>query len=153
MPYVDKGEPKPPPSLPPILPIAAIIVAMAVAVVLFPLIYTSLNRNQWLAPLLAGPLVGVAIRFTSKGRLPKAGTIAIIATLAACLVGYVVRHVGYIKWVDPTFKPTVGHAFEWLFSSDLMSILLIAMSAYLAFSIAAAIPYASQGPTDSAPTQ
>ncbi|MFN3166470.1 MAG: hypothetical protein ACE37H_05335 [Phycisphaeraceae bacterium] len=148
MPYVDQGEPKPPPSLPPILPIAVTAVAMAVAIGLFPMIYTNLNGNQWLAPLLAGPLVGVAIRLTSKGRLPRAGTVAIIATLVACLVGYVVRHVGYIKWVDPTFKPSVGHAFEWLFSNDLMSILLIAMSAYLAFSVAAAIPYARSQEAD-----
>lgn len=142
MPYIDQGEPKQT-QLPPIVPIGVTLIAMAAAVALFPLFYNKLNGNQWLAPLVTGPLIGLAIRFTSKRPLPKAGLIAISAALLACLVGYVVRHVAYIKWVDPNFKPTVGHAFEWLFSADLMSILLIAMSAYIAFSIAATIPYGS----------
>ena len=148
MPYVDQGESKPPAPLPPILPIVAMLAAMCVGVVLFAVFYNQLKGNQWLAPIVTGPLIGAAMRFTSKRPLPKAGAIAIIATLAACLTGYVVRHVAYIKWVDPTFKPTVGHAFEYLFSADLMSILLIAMSAYLAFTIGAVMPYRTAGPNE-----
>ena len=146
MPYVDDGPPKTPSKLPPILPIVSILIAMAVGVALFPLLYNFLNFNQWLAPLVAGLAVGLAMRLTNKGALPRPGTIAIVATLAACLVGYVVRHVAFIKWLDPTFTPTIGHAFEYLFSADMMSVLLIAMSAYIAFAIGAAMPSSHHNP-------
>lgn len=143
MPYLDQGEPKPV-NLPPILPMVAVVVAMAAGVALFVVFYNQLNGNQWLAPLVTGPMIGAAMRLTSKRPLPKAGLIAVGSTVFACLVGYVVRHVGFIKWVDPNFEPTVGHAFEWLFSSDLMGVLLIGMSAYLAYTIGAAMPYRTQ---------
>lgn len=150
MPYVDQGEPNAPTSLPPILPVVAVVVAMGVGVFSFGAFYNQLNGNQWLAPLITGPLIGAALRFTSKRPLPKAGAIAILAALTACIVGYVVRHVAYIKWVDPTFKPSVGHAFEWLFSADLMSIMLIAFSAYLAFAIGSVIPHPTPQSSDPA---
>jgi len=136
MPYVDEGPPREPTKLPPIVPYLAILVAMAVGVVLFWLFYSKMNLNQWLAPILVGPLVGGAMRLSSKRPLPHAGKTAIAAALVACLVGYVVRHIAWIIWLDPTFQPTIGHAFEWLFSADMQSCLLIAMSAYLAFLIA-----------------
>lgn len=152
MPYVDQGESQPKPALP-IVPIAGILLAMAVGAALFPLLYNGLSMNQWLAPILTGVLVGCAMRFTSTTPLPKAGVIAILATLIACLVGYVVRHVGFIKWADPTFQPTVGHAFSWLINSDLFSIMLIAMAAYIAFTIGAAMPYKNNDPPPQAPSQ
>ena len=137
MPYVDEGKPeKGPMNVPPILPFGAIVCAMAASIALYWVFYENLGLNQWLAPLLAGPLVGVAMRFTGGSALPKAGTIAIVATLITCLLGYVLRHILWIKWLDPTFQPTVGHAFQYLFSADLMGILLMAMSAYFAFAIA-----------------
>lgn len=141
MPYVDQGELKPPTSLSPVLPIVAVLVAMGLGVGTFWLTYTKLNGNQWLAPLVAGPLIGVALRFVGKRPLPKAGLVAVLAALVTCLAGYVLRHILWIKWVDSTFQPTVGHAFEWLFSNDLMSFLLIGMSAYLAFAIGAIPSY------------
>jgi len=144
MPYVDENQPKTPTNLPPILPFAAIAVAMVISVGLYWVFYQNLGLNQWLAPLLVGPLIGCAMRFSTKQPLPRAGTIAIVATLVTCLIGYVLRHVLWIKWLNPTFKPSVGHAFEFLFSADLMAILLMAMSAYFAFAIAAAIPRASE---------
>lgn len=140
MPYVDQGEPKRPPDLPPVVPIVVLVGAMAVGICLYWVFYEHLGLNQWLAPLVVGPLVGCALRFTAKQPIPRVGTIAVVATLATCLVGYVLRHILWINWVDPTFQPTVGHAFEYLFSADLMAILLMAMSAYFAFAIAAAIP-------------
>ena len=140
MPYVDDGQPKEPMSLPPILPFAALIVAAAASIALYWVFYENLSLNQWLAPLLVGPLIGCALRFTTNPPLPKTGAIAITTTLATCLIGYVLRHILWIKWLDPTFQPTVGHAFQHLFSVDLMSILLMAMSAYFAFAIASAIP-------------
>lgn len=140
MPYVDERQPKTPSKLPPILPFVAIAAAMVVGVGLYWVFYENLGLNQWLAPLLVGPLIGCAMRFTAKQPIPRAGTIAIVATLVTCLVGYVLRHILWIKWLDPTFEPTVGHAFEYLFSADMMAILLMAMSAYFAFTLAAAIP-------------
>lgn len=140
MPYVDEGQPNEPTKLPPILPFIALTAAAAVSIGLYWVFYENLGLNQWLAPLLAGPLVGCALRFAAKPPLPRTGTIAITTTLATCLAGYVLRHILWIKWVDPTFQPTVGHAFHYLFSADLMAILLMAMSAYFAFAIAAAIP-------------
>ena len=136
MPYVDEGPPKDPMKLPPVVPYLAIALAMGVGIALFWFFYTQMNLNQWLAPILVGPLVGLAMRLSSKQPLPHAGKTAIFAALAACLIGYVVRHIAWIIWLDPTFQPTVGHAFEWLFSADMQSCLLIAMSAYLAFAIA-----------------
>ncbi|MEM1353355.1 MAG: hypothetical protein AAGH88_00580 [Planctomycetota bacterium] len=135
MPYVDQGEPKPA-ITPPVVPLIAIAAAMGLAIVPYWFFYNNLNLNQWLAPLLVGPMIGGAIFFTKKQPVPRSGLIVIIATLVTCLVGYVLRHVLWIKWADPTFKPSVGHAFEWLFSFDLVSILLMAMSAYFAFAIA-----------------
>lgn len=140
MPYVDQSQPGPAKTLPPILPYFAIAGAMLLSVGLYWVFYENLGLNQWLAPLLVGVLIGSAMRFTSKQTLPHAGKIAIIATLITCLVGYVVRHVLWIKWLDPTFQPTVGHAFSTLLSTDLMAILLMAMSAYFAFTIGVALP-------------
>lgn len=140
MPYVDDGQPKAPTNLPPILPFVVLIGAMGVSLALYWVFYANLGLNQWLAPLLVGPLIGCALRFTATSAIPRVGTIAVVSTLVTCLVGYVLRHILWIKWLDPTFEPTVGHAFEFLFSADLMAILLMAMSAYFAFAIAAAIP-------------
>lgn len=135
MPYVDQGESKPL-TLPPIVPFVAVLVAMGVTIVLFWFFYTKFNFNQWLAPMLAGPMIGGAFFATKKRPIPRTGLIVIAATVLACLVGYVLRHILWIKWLDPNFRPSVGHAMEWLFSNDIMSILLIGMSAYLAFIIA-----------------
>ncbi|MBX2851431.1 MAG: hypothetical protein KTR15_06775 [Phycisphaeraceae bacterium] len=140
MPYVDENQPKDPMNLPPILPFIALVAVMVVGISLYWVFYENLGLNQWLAPLLAGPLVGCALRFTAKQPIPRVGTIAIVTTVATCLIGYVLRHVLWIKWLDPTFKPSVGHAFEYLFSADMMAILLMAMSAYFAFAITSAIP-------------
>lgn len=147
MPYIDEKQSKTPMNLPPILPFVAIAAAMVVGVGLYWVFYENLGLNQWLAPLLLGPMIGCAIRFTAKQPLPRVGTIAISTTLIACLTGYVLRHVLWIKWLDPTFKPTAGHAFEYLFSTDLMAIILMAMSAYFAFAITVAIPRGNPKPT------
>lgn len=140
MPYVDEGKPRAPMSLPPILPIVVVLVAMVVSIGLYRVFYNQLNYNLWLAPLLTGPLIGSGLRFTVKRPLPKQGMIAILATLVACLAGYVYRHASVITWVDNFGNPLkpqpgVGNAFEWLFSADLMGILFMAFSAYLAFAI------------------
>ena len=140
MPYVDDGQPKEPTSLPPIVPLALVAVAMAVSVFLYKVFYDQLSANLWLAPLITGPLIGLALRLTVKQPIPKQGLIAVLSTLIACLIGYVFRHVVVITWVDQfnvplNPQPGVGNAFEWLFSRDLISILLMAMSAYLAFAI------------------
>lgn len=140
MPYVDQGQPKTPTKLPPILPIVVVIVAMGVSVLLYVVFYKQLNYNLWLAPLVTGPLIGLGLRLTAKRPLPKQGLIAILAALTACLVGYVYRHVAVITWTDQfgnplNPQPGIGNAFEWLFSADLLAILMMGMSAYLAFAI------------------
>jgi len=153
MPYVDQGQPKEKKHLPPIVPFALVFVAMAISVFLYKVFYDQLNANLWLAPLVTGPLIGLALRLTVKKPLPKQGMIAIFSTLAACMVGYVFRHVVVITWVDQfniplNPQPGIGNAFEWLFSRDLMSILLMAMSAYLAFAIGGVV-YAAPSPPPS----
>lgn len=144
MPYVDQGEPKQAKPLPPILPIVAVVVAMGVGFGSFWFLYKA-GVHQLLPIFLTGPLVGLALRLTNKGTLPKAGMIAIVASLVACLAGYVFRHAVLITWLDGFGNPMdpqpgVGNAFQWLLSSDLVSLLCIGVSSYFAFAIGAAFP-------------
>lgn len=157
MPYVDQGEPKPPPPMPPVIPYFATLLAMAAGVGLYWATFTYLSGNQWLAPLVTGPLIGVTIRITARPYIPRQGVTAILAALVACLVGYVYRHVALITWIDGTGQPMdpqpgVGNAFQWLFSNDLMSFLLIAMSCYLAYATGATFSRFTS-PADQQPSQ
>lgn len=155
MPYVDQGEPKPPTPLPPIVPYAALLVAMAAGFGSFWLLFNA-QLSQIIPPLLVGPIIGLALRLTAKHPLPKQGLTAILATLVTCLAGYVFRHVALITWLDNLGNPLnpqpgVGNAFHWLFSADIVSLLCIAMSGYLAFAIGAAIPTSYTPPPQQPP--
>ncbi len=151
MPYVDQGEPKPPPTLPPILPIAAAVVAAAASAWLWGVFWSGMN-NGWLPPLVTGVAVGVAMRFAGAGRLPKAGLIAVAAALLGSVAGYSYRHMFVMKWTNTQtgqpLMPDFNNAMRYLFN-DMQSFLLIAVGAYIAFAIVSSIPYPTK---DASPT-
>lgn len=148
MPYVDEGDQPKKAGLPIWLPFVAAGVAAAVSVYLWGVLFSAM-QNTWLAPLLGGVLIGGAIRLTNRGSVPRIGLLAVILTVAAGIAGFAYRHMFVYVWNNPqtgaVIHPDFTNALQYLFN-DMMSVLLIAFGAYLAYMIAAtSIPAATTG--------
>lgn len=141
MPYVDQGEPKAGPSLnlSTFLPYIAGAVGAVIAFFIWGVLYTQMQQNQWIAPILGGPIIGGAMRLAGKRPVPFGGLVAIGLVVVSGLAGYLHRHVVHIIWVDPNFKPDVNHAINWMFK-DITGIFLMGFSAYLAYIIVRSYP-------------
>lgn len=143
MPYVDEGDQPRKTGTPMGLPYAAGVVGAVLAFFLWGLLYKQMNGNQWLAPVLTGVVIGGAMRLAGKQPAPRMGTVAVLLTVVTALAGYIYRAINLIPW-NPVngqpFTPTVGDTMSYLLNHDMMSALLIAFSAYLAFMIARSYP-------------
>ena len=114
-------------------PIIAGVVAAAGGAVLWWASYKLLG-SVWLAPLIIGVGVGLAMRLAGRGDHRAVGVAAAGLTVLASLVGYVWTDITLVPWLN-NYSPTVGEAVK-RFLGDVQALVLIALGAYLAFVIA-----------------
>lgn len=137
MPYVDEGPPKEPLKLPPVVPAVLAIVAAGIGTVSW------LGCFKWFGmsypgALVAGLLVGLAVKLTLNRSIPQFRVIALVLTVLASIAGYI--WVFYAYYTNFTFGGSITSYFK-----DIQALLFTAAGAYLAFALASPrAPRASQ---------
>jgi hypothetical protein len=87
-------------------------------------------NNQLFPLLIVGPLIGLAMKYVGRSHDSRMGVIAIILTIIACMVGFVIADMNIVPWKPPsTFKMAFGKLFS-------ISAVMIGFSAYFSYSIA-----------------
>ena len=128
MPYVDEGSPKEPMKLPPVLPGAFAVVAAAIGAVSW------LGCFKWFSmsypgALVAGLLVGLAVKFTLTRPVPQFRVIALVLTVLASIAGYIwVFHAYYTNF---SFGSSITSYFR-----DIQALLFTGAGCYIAFALA-----------------
>ena len=137
MPYVDEGQPKEPMKLLPVLPALLAIVAAGIGAVSW------LGCFKWFGmsypgALVAGVLVGLAIKFTLTKPIPQFRVFALVLTLIACVAGYIWVFAAY--YTNFSFGASITNYFK-----DIQALLFTGAGCYIAFALAS--------PRASRPTQ
>jgi len=113
---------------------AGILVAI-VAACLGPLLWYGFYRafnSSIIPPFVIGISIGVALRVVGKSNDQRVSIIAAVLTVLSCFAGYVWTDMALVPWTPPsTFMQAVSH-----FLGDYLSLLLVAVSTYLAWIIA-----------------
>jgi len=129
MPYVDQGDPKPPPSLPPVVPIIVALLMAGVGVLAW------IGSFNWFGmsypgAIAAGLLIGLGIKFTLTRPFPPLRVIAIVLTVLASLIGYIL--VFKLYYTNFALGPSIAAYFK-----DIQALLFTGVGCYLAFILAA----------------
>ncbi len=105
------------------------IVASGVGAVLYYVVCRYANIEWLVPPLLIGAMVGLAVRFAGQGRDPQFRLLAAALTVAGAMGGYF--WLDYWNFTPFMLGQTIGRMLS------LMSLLIYAVSAYIAYLIAA----------------
>lgn len=128
MPYVDEGQPKTPMNMPPVIPIALAVLAAGLGAIAW------LGCFKWFGmsypgALIAGLLVGLAIKFTLTQPIPQFRVMSLVLTLIACVAGYV--WVFAVFYTNFSFGASITSYFK-----DIQALLFTGAGCYIAFALA-----------------
>ena len=113
-----------------------VIVAGFVVAVAGPFLWCGLYKARlvWMAPLLIGVGIGLAMRLLGRSAHPAVPVTAVILSVLSCVAGYVAVDLTLITWLN-NYQPTIGDAIGRFFR-EFQVVILVAFGAYLSFLIA-----------------
>jgi hypothetical protein len=128
MPYVDESQPKTPSNMPPILPALLAVVMAGVGAASWLGCFKWFNMS-YPGALVAGLLIGLAIRFTLNKPIPQFRVAAIILTVLASIAGYIWVFAAF--YTNFTFGGSITNYFR-----DIQALLFTGAGSYIAFALA-----------------
>ncbi|MEM9346424.1 MAG: hypothetical protein AAGB26_07390 [Planctomycetota bacterium] len=130
MPYVDEGKPdREPIDLPPILPAALAVVAAGVGAASWLGCFKWFNMS-YPGAIVAGLLIGLAVKSTLTKPIPQFRIVALVLTLLACVAGYI--------WVFAAFYTNFSLGASLInYLKDFQALIFTGVGCYIAFALAA----------------